>query len=139
MEIQFGMIVLYARELAKSIEFYRTLGLEIPDPHPDRPVSIYRMPSGLSIIFTTDQVAALYDSHWTRPEQGYRQLMEFVVADDKSVDIVWDKLTSAGYRGLTAPAHITGPYAAMVEDPDGNGVLISSDIATLTGATTTEV
>jgi hypothetical protein len=26
-----------------------------------------------------------------------------------------------------APAKTTGPYAAMVDDPDGNVVLISSD------------
>jgi predicted lactoylglutathione lyase len=135
MKIQFGMTVLYTRDLTKSIEFYRALGLEIPDPHPDRPVSIYRMPSGLSIIFTTEAVAAIYDSKWKRPEQGYRQVMEFVVGEDSEVDTVWDALTSAGYRGLTAPTHITGPYAAMVEDPDGIGVLISSDIATLTGST----
>lgn len=137
MQIQFGMIVLYARDLQKSIEFYRVLGLEIPDPRPNRPVSIYRTPSGLSIIFTTDEVAARYDPGWVRPERGYQQVMEFVVADDKAVDTVWDALTAAGHHGRIAPARINGPYAALVDDPDGNVVLISSDVATLTGANAT--
>ncbi len=135
MDIQFGMIVLYARDLTKTIEFYRRLGLDIPDPRADRPVAIYRMTNGLSIIFTTGDVAVRYDADWARPESGYQQVMEFVVGDDASVDALWNTLTSAGYHGRTAPAHINGPYAALVEDPDGNAVLISSDLATLTGAT----
>src|ERR1700742_4264575 len=126
MAIQFGMIVIYARDLDRSIEFYRLLGLDVPDPHPDRPVSIYRMPNGLSVIFTTGVVASIYDPGWVRPERGYQQVMEFVVDSDAAVDNVWDTLTSAGHHGTRAPAHITGPYAAMVEDPDGNAVLISS-------------
>lgn len=135
MHIQFGMMVVYARDLARSIEFYRTLGLDVPDPHPDRPVAIHRAPNGFSIVFTTGDVAALYDANWRRSETGYQQVMEFVVEDDASVDILWEALTSAGYRGRTAPRHITGPYAALVDDPDGNAVLISSDLATLTGTT----
>lgn len=135
MNIQFGMMVVYARDLARSIEFYRTLGLNVPDPHPDRPVAIHRAPNGFSIVFTTGDVAALYDANWTRSESGYQQVMEFVVEDDATVDTLWNTLTSAGYRGRTAPRHITGPYAALVNDPDGNAVLISSDLATLTGAT----
>jgi catechol 2,3-dioxygenase-like lactoylglutathione lyase family enzyme len=80
MEIQFGMMVLYARDLKKSIEFYRALGLEIPDPMPDRPVAIYRMRSGVTLIFTTDEVAVRYDRGWARPERrGYQHVMEFVV------------------------------------------------------------
>jgi hypothetical protein len=55
--------------------------------------------------------------------------MEFFVGDDAAVDAEWEKLTSAGYHGRRAPAKTVGPYAAMVDDPDGNVVLISSDAA----------
>lgn len=136
MNIQFGMIVLYTRDLDKSLEFYRTLGLDIPDPKPDRPVATYRMPSGVTIIFTTEEIARRYDSGWARPQSGgYQQVMEFVVDDDSDVDTLWNRLITVGHHGRTAPAHINGPYAALIDDPDGNPVLISSDRATLTGAT----
>lgn len=131
MDIQFGMMVVYARDLVKTIEFYRLLGLDVSDPHPTRPVAIHRAPSGLSIIFTTGDVATRYDANWTMPDRGYQQLMEFVVGDDAAVETTYHALTSAGHQGRTAPAHVNGPYAAVVEDPDGNAVLITSDLATL--------
>src|SRR5689334_22724266 len=121
MGIRFGMIVLYARDLQKSIEFYRLLGLDVPDPHPERPVSIHRMDNGVTLIITVDDVARRFDAAWTRNERGgYQQVVEFFVDDDAAVDAVWHKLTSAGYTGRTAPGHLLGPYATLVEDPDGN-------------------
>jgi predicted lactoylglutathione lyase len=129
MGIQLGMIALEVRDLQRSIEFYRLLGLEVPDPFPDRPVSVYRMDSGVSLILA-EGFAAAADPGWSRPEgDGYQIFMEFFVGDDAAVDAEWEKLTSAGYHGRRAPAKTVGPYAAMVDDPDGNVVLISSDAA----------
>jgi predicted lactoylglutathione lyase len=129
MRLQFGMIVLYARDLSKSIEFYRLLGLDVPDPLPDRPVSIYRMDNGVTMILTVDDLALRFDAAWTRPEGGYQQVMEFFVDSDADVDAVWAKLNAAGYPGRTAPGRLIGPYATMVEDPDGNVVLITHEPA----------
>ena len=130
MGIKLGMLVVYARDLQKSIEFYRLLGLDVPDPLPDRPVSIYRMDNGITMIFTTDDIARRFDPSWTRPEPGYQQVTEFLVDDDAAVDTLWDTLTSAGYHGRMAPARSNGPYATMVDDPDGNVLLISNDPVT---------
>ncbi len=130
MGIRLGMVVLYVRDLQRSIEFYRLLGLDVPDPRPDRPVSIYRTDGGVTLIFTTDELAGRFDQNWTRPADGYQQVLEFVVDDDKEVDALWAKLTSAGYHGRTAPRNINGPYATLVDDPDGNAVLISNDQVT---------
>ncbi|MGC4940653.1 VOC family protein [Kribbella sp. DT2] len=127
MGIQLGMIVLYARDLQKSIEFYRLLGLDVPDPHPQRPVSINKLDNGVTMIITVDEVALRFDSQWTRPEGGYQQVVEFFVDDDAAVDAVWNTLTSAGYSGRTAPGRLLGPYATMIEDPDGNVVLITNE------------
>jgi catechol 2,3-dioxygenase-like lactoylglutathione lyase family enzyme len=127
MRVTFGMVVLYVRDLEKALGFYRRLGLEIPDPRPDRPVAFHRTAGGVTIIFTTDDLARRVDPTWTRPERGYQQVMEFLVEDDAAVDAVWRELTSAGYRGRTPPGHIVGPYATVVDDPDGNVVLISHD------------
>ena len=130
MNIRFGMMVIYARDLPRSIEFYRLLGLDVPDPVPDRPVSIYRMGNGVTMIFTTGELATRFDPDWTRPDRGYQQVMEFIVDDDAAVDAVWTRLTSAGYHGRTAPGSIVGPYATMIDDPDENVVLVSNDQVT---------
>jgi predicted lactoylglutathione lyase len=129
MGMQLGMVGLEVRDLQRSIEFYRLLGLEVPDPFPDRPVSVYRMDSGVSLLLT-EGFAAAVDPGWARPEGGaYQIFLEFFVGDDAAVDAEWEKLTSAGYHGGRAPSKTVGPYAAMVDDPDGNVVLISSDAA----------
>src|SRR6185312_5834246 len=50
MEIQLSMLILEVRDLARSIAFYRDLGLDVPDPVPGRPVAIHRMGSGVSLL-----------------------------------------------------------------------------------------
>ncbi|RKR75930.1 VOC family protein [Frondihabitans australicus] len=126
MAIRFGMNVVYSRDLDRSIEFYRTLGLEIPDPVEGRPVSVYRDDS-YAMVITTSALAERFDSSWEFPERGYGQVMEFFVDDDASVDAVWARITSAGFTGLTAPGRLIGPYATMLQDPDGAAVLVSHD------------
>jgi predicted lactoylglutathione lyase len=122
------MVGLDVRDLRRSIDFYRLLGLDLRDPHPDQPVSICRMESGVSLVLA-EGFAASSDPSWVRPERGYQQVLEFFVGDDAAVDAEWSRLTAAGYHGRMPPTRTTGPYAAMIDDPDGNVVLISSDAA----------
>jgi catechol 2,3-dioxygenase-like lactoylglutathione lyase family enzyme len=129
MAIEFGMVVLDVRDLGRSIDFYRQLGLDVPDPFPDRPISVYRMDNGVSIVIG-EGLAEANDPTWTRPEGGYQQFLEFLVDDDAAVDAEWERLTAAGHHGRRAPAKIVGPYAAMIDDPDGNVILITSDRST---------
>lgn len=46
---------------------------------------------------------------------------------------MWTALTAAGYHGRMAPTQSAGPFAAMVDDPDGNVVLLTSDEAAQPG------
>lgn len=128
MEMQLSMVVLEVRDVAKSVEFYRTLGVAMPDPRDDRPVSILRMASGVSLVLV-EGFAAANDPGWSRPTGGYQQMLEFFAGDDAEVDAMWQKLTAAGHHGRMAPTQTQGPYAAMVDDPDGNVVLLTSDEA----------
>jgi predicted lactoylglutathione lyase len=127
-DIQLSMVILEVRDLAASIEFYRSLGLDVPDPQAERPLVIHRMPSGVSLLLTTS-FASVYDANYSRPASGYQQLLEFYVGTDDAVDDMWAKVTAAGYHGRMSPAKTIGPYAAMVEDPDGNVILLTSDEA----------
>ena len=128
MELQLSMIVLEVADLDRSIIFYRQLGLAIPDPTSDRPVVVHRMGSGVSLLLTSG-FASRYDPTWVRPEAGYQQMLEFFVGDEAAVDQKWTELTTAGYQGRMPPTQTVGPYAAMVDDPDGNVVLLTSDAA----------
>jgi predicted lactoylglutathione lyase len=125
---QLSMVVLEVRDLDASVRFYRALGLEIPDPTGGRPVVVHRMPSGVSLLLTT-RFASVYDANWSRPSGGYQQMLEFYVGEDSAVESTWRQLTDAGYLGRMPPTKTAGPFAAMVDDPDGNVVLITSDAA----------
>jgi hypothetical protein len=91
-------------------------------------VALCRMASGVTLVLA-EGFGAANDPEWVRPERGYQQFLEFFVGGDAAVDEQWATLTGAGYHGRMAPRKTTGPYAAMVDDPDGNVILISSDIA----------
>lgn len=127
-ELQLSMVVLEVHDMGRSIAFYRRLGLELADAPDGRPFVIHRMPSGVSLLLTSG-FAPRYDPSWTRPGAGYQQMLEFYVGDDQSVDQKWAELTEAGYHGWMSPAQTVGPYAAMVDDPDGNVILLTSDAA----------
>ena len=128
MQIQLAMVVLEVRDLDASIAFYRRLGLDIPDPAGGQPIVIHRMPSGVSLLLTTS-FASVYDPAFQRPAGGYQQMLEFYVGEDALVDQAWAELTAAGYHGRLAPTKTAGPYAAMVDDPDGNVIFLTSDEA----------
>ena len=128
MENQLSMLILEVRDLGASIAFYRDLGLDVPDPVPGRPVVMHRMGSGVTLLLTTS-FAATYDPAWTRPAGGYQQLIEFYVGEDAAVDQRWADLVAAGHPSRMPPTQTAGPYAAMVDDPDGNVVLLTSDQA----------
>ena len=133
--VRFGMVVLYVRDLHRSVEFYRLLGLDVSDPHPERPVAFYQEGGTTLMIITTDPVARRFDATWVRPDaRGYQQVVEFFVDSDAAVDAVWARLTAAGHKGITAPGHLIGPYATMVADPDGNAVLITNETTPVPGA-----
>lgn len=126
--VSFGMVVIYARDLRRSIDFYRLVGLDISDPHPEQPVAAWQEGAATRLIITTDLVAQRFDAHWVRPERGgYQQVVEFFVKSDEAVDAAWRRLTAAGYTGTSSAGHLLKPYATMVEDPDGNVVLITHE------------
>jgi catechol 2,3-dioxygenase-like lactoylglutathione lyase family enzyme len=127
MEIQLSMLGLFVRDMGTALRFYRLLGLDIPASDDGKPFVLHRMGSGVSIFFDT-VFAARYDRQYTpRAGTGYGSLLEFYLGDDSAVDAKYAELTAAGYHGRMAPERTSGPYAAMVDDPDGNVVLLTSD------------
>ncbi|TPW70129.1 VOC family protein [Schumannella sp. 10F1B-5-1] len=132
MSIRFGMVVLYVRDLARSATFYRALGLDVPDPNPDRPVISCRLAEGVTLLLTTDETARRLDPSRERSaaaagDDEYQQVTEFFVDDDATVDALWAGAPAAGGVQRRVPGHLLQPYATMIDDPDGNVLLITSE------------
>lgn len=121
------MLGVIVRDMRAALRFYRLVGLDIPETEDEKPFVMHRMGNGVSIFFDT-VFAARYDPEHILPVgAGYGSLYEFYLGEDAAVDAKYAELTAGGYHGRMAPERTSGPYAAMVDDPDGNVVLLTSD------------
>jgi len=125
MSIELSMVGLVVRNMPVSLEFYRRLGIEIPATADSERFVMHRMESGVTLFWDT-VFAKNYDPTREEPAGGYRIMLEFFLADNSAVDAKYEELVGFGYHGRSAPVQTSGPYAAMVDDPDGNMILITA-------------
>jgi predicted lactoylglutathione lyase len=122
---RFTMVVLLVEDVARSVAFYRRLGVEFP-PHADERTDI-QVPIGdeHQLVLTTQFARGI--PGWTPPSGGSSIVIEFFVDGDEAVDAKYRELTEAGYRGRREPFRTSfGAYMAMVDDPDRNVVLVTA-------------
>ncbi len=125
MPLQLSMVGLVVEDMAASLAFYRRLGLEIPEGSEEKPFVQKRMESGVTVFWDT-VFADKYDPQREAPEGGYRVMLEFFLEDEGAVDAKYQEMVGHGYYGRLGPVQTFGPYAAMVDDPDGNVVLLTA-------------
>jgi catechol 2,3-dioxygenase-like lactoylglutathione lyase family enzyme len=127
MRIQLAMVGLVVADMRRSLDFYRSLGLEIPEEENAKRFVMHRMASGVTLYF--DTVFFPTNDPERRPAGAgrYNVSLEFYAGTRDAVDETYQRLTSLGYAGRKAPWKSTGPYAAIVEDPDGNPILITAE------------
>jgi predicted lactoylglutathione lyase len=127
MSIQLAMVGLVVSDMRTSLAFYRRLGLDIPDEEDEKRFVMYRMPSGVTIFFDTVFFPTNDPERRAAPRGSYNVSLEFYAGTREAVDRLYTDLTALGYIGRKAPWKSSGPYAAIVEDPDGNPILITAE------------
>lgn len=126
MSAQLRMIGMVVEDMAASLSFYRALGLEVPEGAEESPHVEVKLGEGVVFFWDTAFVGA-YDPGREEPKGGYRVLPEFFLENEGAVDAKYEELVGMGYRGHKAPfATPFAPRLAMVDDPDGNTVLLSA-------------
>lgn len=122
---RFTMVVLLVEDLARSVAFYRRLGVEFP-PDIDARTDV-QVPLGNEhqLVLTTTFARAI-PGHAPAPGDS-RVILEFFVDGTEAVDAAYLELTAAGHRGRREPFVTSfGAYMAMVDDPDGTTVLVTA-------------
>jgi predicted lactoylglutathione lyase len=122
---RFTMVVLLIEDLARSLAFYRRLGVEFP-PDAETKTDV-QVPIGdhHQMVLTTQFVRNDPDRH--TPSGGSRIVLEFFVDNRAEVDAKFVELTAAGYRGRRPPWLTSfGAYMCMIDDPDDNTVLVTA-------------
>ena len=125
MSFQLSMVGLIVDDMAAALDFYRRLGLEIPEGAETEPFVQIQMESGVTIFWDTFFAKRHYPE-MEQPSGGSRVMLEFFLEDESAVDAKFEELTELGHPGPMRPEQTVGPYAAMVEDPDGNIVLLTA-------------
>jgi catechol 2,3-dioxygenase-like lactoylglutathione lyase family enzyme len=120
-------INLVVTDMEATVEFYRRLGLTIPDTDPafQHHHRTAQLPGGIDFDIDSVEFARRWDKGW-RSGAG---VIGFKVSSREEVDAIYHDLTSAGYVGQQEPYDaFWGARYAIVEDPNGNAVGLMSPV-----------
>jgi catechol 2,3-dioxygenase-like lactoylglutathione lyase family enzyme len=119
---RFAAIGLVATDMARSIAFYRQLGLTFPDGAEEQPHAEAPLPGGLRLMLDSPETVQSFDPSFDPAKTGGPGLA-FECGSPSEVDEVYAAMVGAGWEGHLAPWDaFWGQRYAMVRDPDGNGV-----------------
>lgn len=127
MSIQLAMVGVMVQDMPRALQFYRRLGLEIPPEADTQRFVMHRMRSGVTLFFDTVFFNDNDPERVHPPSGTYRTILEFYAGTREKVDALYAELTGYGYASRKAPWKSVGPYAAIVEDPDGTPILITAE------------
>ena len=122
MDLQLDLVGIVVRDMRASLEFYRRLGLNIPDGAEDEPHAEATTPSGLRVAWDSAELIKQIDPDWTEPSGGHRIALAFKCSSPAEVDEKYDELAAVGYGHKEPWDAFWGQRYAIVKDPDGNAV-----------------
>lgn len=133
---EFSQINLVVRDMARTLAFYRRLGVNIPEaaqwstPSGIHHVTLSGAGTGVDMEFDSQALARRYNRGY-EAERG-RVLLGFSLPSREAVDAMFDELVTHEHQALQPPYDaFWGARYAIVEDPDGNpvGLMSPSDDA----------
>lgn len=127
MALELYMVGVMVEDMARAVEFYRRLGVDVPEGSETKGHVEVKM-SGLTFFLTTHAVNARWDPA-KKPvvDGGYKIILEFYLQSREVLDAKYAEMISYGYASHVAPYDT--PFNvrfAMINDPDGNTILLSA-------------
>ena len=105
-------------EMARSLEFYRLVGLDVPDTPDSGHVNI-EMGNGIRLMFDAEAEIRQFRPDWKR-ETGNQLALAVQFESPSQVDEAFARVTAAGFHGDKAPWDaFWGQRYAQLRDPDG--------------------
>jgi catechol 2,3-dioxygenase-like lactoylglutathione lyase family enzyme len=134
MALELYMLGVIVQDMPTSLEFYRRLGLAIPDGSEKQSHVEIKMGNGLT--FFLDSRPTRWDPGFgaqSEPQPSastdrYPVILEFYLNEKAALVAKYTEMTEFGYQGYREPYRTSfGMYFAMIKDPDGNTILLSAD------------
>ncbi len=116
--MKLDLIGIVVADMARSLAFYRELGLDIPADADTQPHVEVTLPGGLRVAWDALDTVRSFDPDYHMSTGGIG--LAFLADSPADVDATFDKLVAAGYDGHKAPWDAPwGQRYALVRDPDG--------------------
>jgi catechol 2,3-dioxygenase-like lactoylglutathione lyase family enzyme len=129
MSIQLQTVGIVVADMSKSLKFYRTLGLPIPDDKDKETNVDYKTPNGITLGFLTMEMATQADPNFKTPV-GQSMNLQFMCDSPAEVDSIYARLMQADYESYAEPWDaFWGQRFARVKDPDSRIVNIYAHLA----------
>jgi uncharacterized glyoxalase superfamily protein PhnB len=107
-----------ASDLARSLDFYRQLGLDVPDTPAEGHVNI-SFPNGFRLMLDAEEELRKFRPDWT-PQPGNQVSLAVQCDSPAEVDTLYAHMISAGHQGDKEPWDaFWGQRYAQLRDPDG--------------------
>jgi catechol 2,3-dioxygenase-like lactoylglutathione lyase family enzyme len=113
----FGIVV---SDMARSVAFYRRLGLEFPEGAENEPHVEAQLGGGIRYALDTEETMRAFDPEWKRPSDGHPTGGAFKCESPDEVNRVYAELLDAGATPYKEPWDaFWGMRYAQLRDPDG--------------------
>ena len=111
--------------MARTLAFYRRLGLVFPDDSDGAPHVDIALPGGLRLAFDSVDTIRSFDPAWTPPTGGHRVGLAFRCDTPEDVDRTYAELTNAGHDGFDWSRRLSstgsrGVPSATLRGPSGS-------------------
>jgi uncharacterized glyoxalase superfamily protein PhnB len=113
----FGVVV---GDMARSLAFYRRLGLEFPEGAESESHVEAQLGGGIRYTLDTEDVIRSFDPGWKRPSDGHLTGGAFQCESPGEVDRLYAELLEGGGTSYKEPWDaFWGQRYAQLRDPDG--------------------
>jgi catechol 2,3-dioxygenase-like lactoylglutathione lyase family enzyme len=131
MQPKLDMIGIVVSDIARSLAFYRELGLDIPASADTEGHVEVTLPGGIRLGWDTEEVIKSFDESFDPAVGAGRIGLAFLCDSPGEVDAVYRKLVDLGHGSHKEPWDaFWGQHYAIVNDPDGNEVSLFAPLAT---------
>jgi uncharacterized glyoxalase superfamily protein PhnB len=115
---ELNAIGIAASNLKRSMQFYRLVGLDLPDDPAEGHVEA-TMTNGTRLMFDTEEIIHTFLPEWARAN-GNQVSLAFQCTSPAEVDAVYERVVAAGFEGEKEPWDASwGQRYALLGDPDG--------------------
>jgi catechol 2,3-dioxygenase-like lactoylglutathione lyase family enzyme len=115
---QLNAIGIVVSDAARSIQFYRLLGLDVPERPDEGHIDTF-LPNGVRFMLDSEETVRSFRPDWKR-ETGNQLGLAFECESPAEVDEVYARVTAEGFHGEKEPWDaFWGQRYAQLQDPDG--------------------